>query len=214
MFFFNTEYSWRRLDFIGCRHTELNVLSDRCSSGHAVQCLAEFETSGALQWLGVTGPTSLLERTGLAQPGSSFRSSRIVNVTLGGKPERRRVQSETISNLVSHGGSITLNEWHLKQTFFTDPVTGRVAWMLYNSLKVTHLKSHSCHEKSDQPFSRIMNPLLRNAGIPFPQHIFLRCTDMLCCVKTLPSQSIQMNKWYDSAAVEDSVFMWFDVHPK
>lgn len=37
---------------------------------------------------------------------------------------------------------------------------------------------------------------------------------MLCCVKTLQSQSIQVYKWYDSAAVEDSVFMWFDVHPK
>lgn len=180
MFSFNTEYSWRRLDFIGCKRTELSVLSDRCSSGHAVQCLAEFKTSGALQWLGVTGPTSLLERTGLAQPGTSFRSTRIVNVTLGGKPERRRVQPETFSHLVSHGGSITLNEWNLKQTFFTDPVTGRVVWMLNNSLEVTHLKSHSCHEKSYQPFSKVMNPLLRNAGVHFPQQIFLRCTDMLC----------------------------------
>lgn len=92
MFSFNPECSWRHLDFIGCEHAELNVLSYRCSSGHAVQCLAEFKTSGALQWLGVTRPTSLLERTGLAQPGTSFRSTRIVNITLGGKPERRRVQ--------------------------------------------------------------------------------------------------------------------------
>ncbi|XP_035000695.1 mucin-5AC isoform X2 [Hippoglossus stenolepis] len=57
------------------------------SSGHAVQSLVEFKTSGALQWLGETGPTSLLERTGLAQAareGRWFRSSRITNVTLGG----------------------------------------------------------------------------------------------------------------------------------
>ncbi|XP_040000947.1 mucin-5AC isoform X2 [Xiphias gladius] len=57
------------------------------SSGHAVQSLVEFRTSGALQWLSVTGPTSLLERTGLAQAvreGRGFRSSRITNITLGG----------------------------------------------------------------------------------------------------------------------------------
>ncbi|XP_053274595.1 mucin-5AC isoform X2 [Pleuronectes platessa] len=57
------------------------------SSGHAVQSLVEFKTSGALQWLGETGPTSLLERTGLAQAareGRWFRTSRITNVTLGG----------------------------------------------------------------------------------------------------------------------------------
>ncbi|XP_060950926.1 mucin-2 isoform X2 [Limanda limanda] len=57
------------------------------SSGHAVQSLVEFKTSGALQWLGESGPTSLLERTGLAQAareGKWFRTSRITNVTLGG----------------------------------------------------------------------------------------------------------------------------------
>ncbi|XP_069385544.1 serine-rich adhesin for platelets [Paralichthys olivaceus] len=57
------------------------------SSGHAVQSLVEFKTSGALQWLSETGPTSLLERTGLAQAvreGRGFRSSKITNVTLGG----------------------------------------------------------------------------------------------------------------------------------
>lgn len=57
------------------------------SSGHAVQNLLEFKTSGALQWLGMTGPTSLLERTGLAQAvseGRSFRSSKITNITMGG----------------------------------------------------------------------------------------------------------------------------------
>ncbi|XP_044047690.1 flocculation protein FLO11 [Siniperca chuatsi] len=57
------------------------------SSGHAVQSLVEFKTSGALQWLSMTGPTSLLERTGLAQAvreGRSFRSSKITNITLGG----------------------------------------------------------------------------------------------------------------------------------
>ncbi|XP_070712076.1 uncharacterized protein [Pempheris klunzingeri] len=57
------------------------------SSGHAVQSLVEFKTSGALQWLGMTGPTSLLEQTGLAQAvcdGRSFRSSKIKNITLGG----------------------------------------------------------------------------------------------------------------------------------
>ncbi|XP_038568847.1 uncharacterized protein si:ch211-14k19.8 [Micropterus salmoides] len=57
------------------------------SSGHAVQSLVEFKTSGALQWLSMTGPTSLLERTGLAQAvreGRSFRLSKITNITLGG----------------------------------------------------------------------------------------------------------------------------------
>lgn len=57
------------------------------SSGHAVQSLLEFKTSGALQWVGMTGPKSLLERTGLAQAvreGRSFRSSKITNITLGG----------------------------------------------------------------------------------------------------------------------------------
>ncbi|KAM4583918.1 uncharacterized protein PAE49_003705 [Odontesthes bonariensis] len=57
------------------------------SSGHAVQSLIEFKTSGALQWLGTIGPISLLERTGLAQAvrqGRMFRSSKITNVTLGG----------------------------------------------------------------------------------------------------------------------------------
>ncbi|KAK5865819.1 hypothetical protein PBY51_020059 [Eleginops maclovinus] len=57
------------------------------SSGHAVQSVVEFETSGALQWLGMTGPSSMLERTGLAEAvseGRSFRSSKITNITLGG----------------------------------------------------------------------------------------------------------------------------------
>ncbi|XP_068444891.1 mucin-5AC isoform X2 [Clinocottus analis] len=57
------------------------------SSGHAVQSLVEFRTGGALRWLGMTGPASLLERTGLAQAlceGRSFRSSKITNITLGG----------------------------------------------------------------------------------------------------------------------------------
>ncbi|XP_040891094.1 flocculation protein FLO11 [Toxotes jaculatrix] len=57
------------------------------SSGHAVQSLVEFKTSRALQWLSMTGPTSLLERTGLAQAvreGKGFRSSKITNITLGG----------------------------------------------------------------------------------------------------------------------------------
>ncbi|TDH15734.1 hypothetical protein EPR50_G00012980 [Perca flavescens] len=57
------------------------------SSGNAVQSLVEFKTSGALQWLSMTGPTSLMERTGLAQAvcdGRSFRSSKITNITLGG----------------------------------------------------------------------------------------------------------------------------------
>ncbi|XP_034087287.1 uncharacterized protein si:ch211-14k19.8 [Gymnodraco acuticeps] len=57
------------------------------SSGHAVQSVVEFETSGALQWLGMTGPSSLLERTGLSEAlseGRTFRSSKITNITLGG----------------------------------------------------------------------------------------------------------------------------------
>ncbi|KAK2817307.1 hypothetical protein Q5P01_025498 [Channa striata] len=57
------------------------------SSGHAVQSLVEFKTIGALQWLSMTEPKSLLERTGLAQAvreARSFRSSKITNVTLGG----------------------------------------------------------------------------------------------------------------------------------
>ncbi|XP_037329106.2 mucin-1 [Pungitius pungitius] len=57
------------------------------SSGHAVQSLVRFRTSGALRWLGAAGPASLLERTGLAQAareGRSFHSSKITNITLGG----------------------------------------------------------------------------------------------------------------------------------
>ncbi|XP_076583614.1 uncharacterized protein LOC143318952 [Chaetodon auriga] len=57
------------------------------SSGHAVQSLVEFKTSGALPWISMTGRTSLLERTGLAQAvreGRSFRSSKITNITVGG----------------------------------------------------------------------------------------------------------------------------------
>ncbi|XP_069545773.1 serine-rich adhesin for platelets isoform X2 [Brachyistius frenatus] len=57
------------------------------SSGHAVQSLVEFKTSGALQWLNMAGPTSLLEQTALSQAvleGRTFRSSKITNVTLGG----------------------------------------------------------------------------------------------------------------------------------
>ncbi|KAF7663423.1 hypothetical protein LDENG_00209790 [Lucifuga dentata] len=57
------------------------------SRGHAVQTLLEFQTRGALQWLETTGPTSLLERTGLAQAlreGRTFRSSKITNITVGG----------------------------------------------------------------------------------------------------------------------------------
>ncbi|XP_065812068.1 mucin-3B [Labrus bergylta] len=64
-----------------------NRLLDVWSSGHAVQSLVQFKTSGALQWLGVTGPMSLLERTGLAnavREGRKFRSSKINNITLGG----------------------------------------------------------------------------------------------------------------------------------
>lgn len=77
-----------RLDFIGLEHSQLNVHSYCCASGHAVQCLAEFNTSGALQWLGTTGPTSLLEQTGLAQAvqlGRRLTSPKIINITLGGK---------------------------------------------------------------------------------------------------------------------------------
>ncbi|XP_029294061.1 mucin-5AC isoform X2 [Cottoperca gobio] len=57
------------------------------SSGRTVQSLVEFKTSGALQWLSMTRPTSLLERTGLAEAvceGRTFRSSKITNITLGG----------------------------------------------------------------------------------------------------------------------------------
>ncbi|XP_041640004.1 interphotoreceptor matrix proteoglycan 2 [Cheilinus undulatus] len=57
------------------------------SSGHAVQSLVQFKTSGALQWLSSTVPTSLLERTGLSQAvqeGKKFRSSKISNITVGG----------------------------------------------------------------------------------------------------------------------------------
>ncbi|XP_029920665.1 mucin-5AC isoform X2 [Myripristis murdjan] len=57
------------------------------SSGVAVQSVVEFRTRGALDWLGVAGPASLLERTGLAQAvreGRRFRSSRITNITVGG----------------------------------------------------------------------------------------------------------------------------------
>lgn len=74
---------------------EVNELTRRCGavcSGHAVQCLLEFQTSGALLWLSTTGPASLLERTGLAQAvhqGRSLGSSKITNVTLGGKTRRQ-----------------------------------------------------------------------------------------------------------------------------
>ncbi|XP_061769900.1 mucin-2 isoform X2 [Nerophis ophidion] len=57
------------------------------SSGHAVQTLLEFHTRGALQWLAATGPSSLLEQSGLAaaaREGRSFRWSKVVNITLGG----------------------------------------------------------------------------------------------------------------------------------
>ncbi|XP_068177447.1 mucin-2 isoform X2 [Antennarius striatus] len=57
------------------------------SSGHAVQTLVRFQTSGALRWIGSSGPASLLERTGLAQAlreGRSLKSSVITNITLGG----------------------------------------------------------------------------------------------------------------------------------
>ncbi|CAN9510210.1 unnamed protein product [Ophioblennius macclurei] len=57
------------------------------SSGRAVQSLVHFRTSEALQWLSMSGPASLLERTGLAQAlrdGRTFRSSRITNITVGG----------------------------------------------------------------------------------------------------------------------------------
>ncbi|XP_033824841.2 uncharacterized protein si:ch211-14k19.8 isoform X2 [Periophthalmus magnuspinnatus] len=60
------------------------------SSGAAVQCLLEFNTRGALQWLPQTGASSLLDRTGLRQAvrdGRSFRSARIANITLGGVQE-------------------------------------------------------------------------------------------------------------------------------
>lgn len=66
----------------------MNLLCCRCSSGHAVQNLVEFKTSGALQWLSTTGSRSLLERTGLAQAvreAKSFSSSKITNITLGGE---------------------------------------------------------------------------------------------------------------------------------
>ncbi|XP_034543370.1 mucin-5AC [Notolabrus celidotus] len=57
------------------------------SSGHAVQSLVQFKTSEALKWLSMTGPSSLLERTGLTQAvreRRKFRSSKITNITLGG----------------------------------------------------------------------------------------------------------------------------------
>ncbi|XP_028317251.1 uncharacterized protein LOC114472247 isoform X2 [Gouania willdenowi] len=57
------------------------------SSGHAVQSLVEFKTSGAFQWLSKKGATSLLEQTGLTlavDEGRTFRSSKITNITIGG----------------------------------------------------------------------------------------------------------------------------------
>ncbi|KAM9314866.1 uncharacterized protein KZ484_024573 [Pholidichthys leucotaenia] len=57
------------------------------SRGHAVQSLMKFKTIEALQWLSLTGPTSLLDQTGLTQAvqeGRTFRSSKIANITLGG----------------------------------------------------------------------------------------------------------------------------------
>ncbi|XP_056136982.1 mucin-2 [Lampris incognitus] len=57
------------------------------SRGLVVQSLVDFRTMGALDWLEMIGPESLLERTGLAQAvreGRRFRGSKIVNVTVGG----------------------------------------------------------------------------------------------------------------------------------
>uniref|UniRef100_UPI003AAF53B9 uncharacterized protein n=1 Tax=Centroberyx gerrardi TaxID=166262 RepID=UPI003AAF53B9 len=57
------------------------------AAGSLEQSLLEFRTREALDWLGITGPASLLERTGLAQAvreGRSFRSSKITNITVGG----------------------------------------------------------------------------------------------------------------------------------
>ena len=53
-----------------------------------MQTLMEFETRGAVVWLGKGGPDSLLECTGLAQAvweGRRFRGSKVTNITVGGK---------------------------------------------------------------------------------------------------------------------------------
>ncbi|XP_055077627.1 perforin-1-like [Periophthalmus magnuspinnatus] len=51
-----------------------------CDSGAAVQCLLEFNTRGALQWLPQTGASSLLDRTGLRQAVRDGRSfSKVVS---------------------------------------------------------------------------------------------------------------------------------------
>ncbi|XP_059903766.1 mucin-2 [Gadus macrocephalus] len=57
------------------------------SRGLVVQSLMEFETRGAVVWLGKGGPDSLLECTGLAQAvweGRRFRGSKVTNITVGG----------------------------------------------------------------------------------------------------------------------------------
>ncbi|CAL8331000.1 unnamed protein product [Lota lota] len=57
------------------------------SRGLVVQSLVEFETRGAVVWLGKGGPDSLLECTGLAQAvgeGRRFRGSKVTNITVGG----------------------------------------------------------------------------------------------------------------------------------
>lgn len=96
----SNKYCWTTLWAIArfyTEHCDMNlwaVCVPLCCrySGHAVQSLVEFKTSGALQWLSMTGPPSLLERTGLAQAvreGRSFQSSKITNITIGGKPGSR-----------------------------------------------------------------------------------------------------------------------------
>lgn len=60
------------------------------NSDHAVQCLVQFDTRGALQWLPHAGASSLLERTGLKRAVGerrSFRDTKITNITLGGVQE-------------------------------------------------------------------------------------------------------------------------------
>ncbi|KAK0141564.1 Interphotoreceptor matrix proteoglycan 2 [Merluccius polli] len=62
-------------------------LLDVWSRDLVVQSVVEFETRGAVVWLGKGGADSLLECTGLAQAvgeGRRFRGSKVTNITVGG----------------------------------------------------------------------------------------------------------------------------------
>lgn len=73
------------------------------------------------------------------------------------------VSADTLSQ--SHRAFITF-KWMAFETL-SDPVTGRLAWMLRNSFNVTRLKLHSCRDKSYQPFFRGNNLVTKECSFTF-----------------------------------------------